>query len=159
MDREFADKVVLVTGATSGIGRACALRFAGAGARIAAAGRNEEALTNLSREIERAGGKTLLLRADLSLVADAQRIVEQTMKHFGGIDFQSMGDGPRPAPDKPGRRAGLPGLLAARRCIKQLALETRIWIYSAAHLRIAVDKRAGVLLWSGSGANEYSIGR
>lgn len=86
MDREFAEKVVLVTGATSGIGRACALRFAGAGARIAAVGRNEEALTNLSREIETAGGKTLLLRADLSLAAEAQRIVEQTMKHFGGID-------------------------------------------------------------------------
>lgn len=85
MDREFAGKVVLVTGATSGIGRACALRFAGAGARIAAVGRNEEALANLSREIETAGGKPLLLQADLSLAAEAQRIVEQTMKHFGGI--------------------------------------------------------------------------
>ncbi len=51
MDSEFADKVVLVTGATSGIGRACALRFAGAGARIAAVGRNEEALANLSQEV------------------------------------------------------------------------------------------------------------
>jgi NAD(P)-dependent dehydrogenase (short-subunit alcohol dehydrogenase family) len=86
MDREFAEKVVLVTGATSGIGRASALRFAGAGARIAAVGRNEGALTNLSREIETARGKTLLLRADLSLASEAQRIVEQTMKHFGGID-------------------------------------------------------------------------
>lgn len=86
MDRQFAEKVVLVTGATSGIGRASALRFAGAGAQIAAVGRNEGALTNLSREIETAGGKTLLLRADLSLASEAQRIVEQTMKHFGGID-------------------------------------------------------------------------
>ena len=86
MDREFAEKVVLVTGATSGIGRACALRFAGAGARISAVGRNDEALINLSREIETAGGKTFLLRADLSLAGEAQRIVEQTVTHFGGID-------------------------------------------------------------------------
>ena len=48
MEAEFAEKVVLVTGATSGIGRACAMKFASAGARIAAVGRNEEALAKLS---------------------------------------------------------------------------------------------------------------
>lgn len=86
MDAEFADKVVLVTGATSGIGRACALRFAGAGAVIAAVGRNEEALANLSKELGETSGKPLLLRADLSLAHEAERVVEQAIEHAGGID-------------------------------------------------------------------------
>ena len=86
MDADFAEKVVLVTGATSGIGRACALRFADAGARIAAVGRDEEALANLSREIGETSGKTLLLHADLSLAAEAERVVDQTIQHASGID-------------------------------------------------------------------------
>lgn len=86
MDAEFAEKVVLVTGATSGIGRACALRFAGAGARIAAVGRNEEALAHLSNEVGEASGKTLLLQADLSRAQEAERVVDQTIEHAGGID-------------------------------------------------------------------------
>ena len=86
MDAEFAEKVVFVTGATSGIGRACALRFAEAGARIAAVGRNEEALASLAEAIGEAGGKTLLLQADLSRAEEADRVVDQTIERAGGID-------------------------------------------------------------------------
>lgn len=86
MDTDFSERVVLITGATSGIGRACALRFADAGARIAAVGRNEEALANLSKEVGEASGKTLLLQADLSRVEEAERVVDQTIEHAGGID-------------------------------------------------------------------------
>lgn len=85
MDGEFADKVVLVTGATSGIGRACSLKFAASGARIAAVGRNEEELSKLEKELG-ANNKTLLLRADLSRTDEAERVVEQTIKAAGGID-------------------------------------------------------------------------
>lgn len=85
MEKEFAGKVVLVTGATSGIGRACALRFAGAGARIAAVGRDEKALTDLSKEVQ-ANGKPLLLQADLSQQREAERVVDQTIERAGGID-------------------------------------------------------------------------
>lgn len=86
MDAEFADKVVLVTGATSGIGRACTLRFAAAGARISAVGRNETALDELKSAIETLGHKTLALQADLSREPDVERVVSQTMEQFGGID-------------------------------------------------------------------------
>lgn len=85
MDAGFADKVVLVTGATSGIGRACALRFAAGGARIAAVGRNEDELSKLEKEVG-AANNTLLLRADLSRTDEAERVVEQTVKAAGGID-------------------------------------------------------------------------
>ena len=86
MDTEFSKKVTLVTGATSGIGRACALRFATAGASVAAVGRNQEALTALSKEVEKISGTIRTIRADLSQEAEAQHVISQTLDHFGGID-------------------------------------------------------------------------
>lgn len=86
MQREFANKVILVTGATSGIGQATALRFAAAGANLVTIGRNEEALAKLSDRLATHHGRNLALAADLSLEADVDRIVAQTVETFGGID-------------------------------------------------------------------------
>lgn len=86
MQREFANKVIVVTGATSGIGQATALRFAAAGANLVTIGRNEEALAKLSDRLATHHGRNLALAADLSLEADVDRIVAQTVETFGGID-------------------------------------------------------------------------
>jgi NAD(P)-dependent dehydrogenase (short-subunit alcohol dehydrogenase family) len=86
MDKEFANKILLITGATSGIGKATALRFAQDGASIAAVGRNETALLELHKEIEGASGQFLAIRADLSLKDEFEEVVSQTLEHFGGID-------------------------------------------------------------------------
>ena len=59
MEKEFANKTLLVTGATSGIGKATALRFAEAGANVAAIGRNETALEKLKQEIGALGSECL----------------------------------------------------------------------------------------------------
>jgi NAD(P)-dependent dehydrogenase (short-subunit alcohol dehydrogenase family) len=86
MDKEFADKTVLITGATSGIGKATALRFAKAGANVAAVGRNVIALAELKKSIEEVGGKCLPIEADLSVSEQMETIVSGTSGHFGGID-------------------------------------------------------------------------
>jgi NAD(P)-dependent dehydrogenase (short-subunit alcohol dehydrogenase family) len=86
MSEEFAAKTLLITGATSGIGKATALRFAAEGAAIAAVGRNESALAELNTEIAGLGAMCLTLRADLSGEADIEGVVTKTVERFGGID-------------------------------------------------------------------------
>ena len=86
MEKEFTGKVLLVTGATSGIGRATALRFAAAGAGVAAVGRDEGSLSSLKGDVEQAGAQFLAISADLAQPENAQVAVEKAVHHFGGID-------------------------------------------------------------------------
>lgn len=85
-DKRFAGKVALVTGATSGIGQACAIALAAAGARVACVGRKEDALREVAAQIRAFDTEALPLQADLSASAEAERIVGETVKTFGGID-------------------------------------------------------------------------
>ena len=86
MERDFAEKVALVTGATSGIGRATALKFAAAGASIAAVGRNQDALAKLAAQLHSQDNKVFTVAADLSRETDIDRVVSQTVERLGGID-------------------------------------------------------------------------
>jgi NAD(P)-dependent dehydrogenase (short-subunit alcohol dehydrogenase family) len=81
------DKVALVTGGTSGIGRATALLFAEEGAKVAITGRNEARGRSVVEEIEKAGGRAVFLRSDVRFAADCQRAVEETLHAFGGLDI------------------------------------------------------------------------
>jgi NAD(P)-dependent dehydrogenase (short-subunit alcohol dehydrogenase family) len=83
---ERNEKVVLVTGATSGIGRAVALRFAESGARVVAAGRNEEALREVDAAIKRAGGEPLTIAADVTKEEDVRHLMQHTVSEFGRLD-------------------------------------------------------------------------
>jgi NAD(P)-dependent dehydrogenase (short-subunit alcohol dehydrogenase family) len=85
-DRRFGGKVAFVTGATSGIGRACAIAFANEGAKVVCVGRNEEALKGAVQEIREAGAEALSIKADLLSEREADRAVEQAQEVFGGID-------------------------------------------------------------------------
>jgi NAD(P)-dependent dehydrogenase (short-subunit alcohol dehydrogenase family) len=85
-DKQFAGKVALVTGATSGIGQACAIAFAEAGAKVACVGRKTEALRDVETKVRQAGSAALTIEADLSREHEAERLVQQTVAAFGGID-------------------------------------------------------------------------
>ena len=86
MDKELAGKAAIVTGATSGIGRATALRLAEAGARVAVVGRDEERLAEVALEISAAGGEAHAIRADVTQEKDAERILAATIERFGKLD-------------------------------------------------------------------------
>jgi NAD(P)-dependent dehydrogenase (short-subunit alcohol dehydrogenase family) len=86
MDQELTGKVALVTGATSGIGRATALRLAEAGARVAAVGRDRDALATVVKEIQDQGGEGLAISADVTEDAAARQIIMRTVGQFGALD-------------------------------------------------------------------------
>ncbi|CAA2101746.1 2,5-dichloro-2,5-cyclohexadiene-1,4-diol dehydrogenase [Methylobacterium bullatum] len=82
----FTEKVVFVTGAASGIGRAAALAFAAEGARVAIADRMESPLEQLRTEIEAAGGEVLAIRCDVSLSEEVEAAIARTVERFGRLD-------------------------------------------------------------------------
>jgi NAD(P)-dependent dehydrogenase (short-subunit alcohol dehydrogenase family) len=83
---DFTGKVVLVTGATSGIGRETALQFARAGARVVVAGRRQPEGEAVVRDIKAAGGEALFVQADVSREQDVKRLVDRTVERFGRLD-------------------------------------------------------------------------
>jgi NAD(P)-dependent dehydrogenase (short-subunit alcohol dehydrogenase family) len=85
-DRQFTGKVAFVTGATSGIGHACAMAFANAGAKVVCVGRKEEALREVEQRIREIGAEALAIKANLASVQEAERAIQETVKVFGGVD-------------------------------------------------------------------------
>jgi NAD(P)-dependent dehydrogenase (short-subunit alcohol dehydrogenase family) len=82
----FRNKTILVTGASSGIGRATAVRLAGYGAEVALAARNRDALEAARRDIESRGGRALVLPTDVTVAEQVREAVESTAAQFGKLD-------------------------------------------------------------------------
>ena len=83
----LSGKTALVTGASSGIGRAAAVALAAAGAQVALVARRADRLSGLAAQIEADGGKALARPADVTDEPDAARAVEDTVAHFGGLSI------------------------------------------------------------------------
>ncbi len=79
-------EVAVVTGAAGGMGGAIAAALLKAGARLALVGRAGEALEEVAQEITHAGGEALAVVADVTVGADAERVVRETVERFGGLD-------------------------------------------------------------------------
>jgi len=83
----ISGRVALVTGASQGIGRSCALKLASTGATVALAARNQEKLNELVREITGAGGKAAAFPVDVSDEAQIKSACKAAITHFGRIDI------------------------------------------------------------------------
>jgi NAD(P)-dependent dehydrogenase (short-subunit alcohol dehydrogenase family) len=83
----LADKIAIVTGAGTGLGRAIALMFGREGARLTLAGRRLEPLEKTAAEIRQAAGTALVCAGDVTKAADVARLVDSTLAAFGRLDI------------------------------------------------------------------------
>ena len=87
MNQRFKNKVVLVSGTSSGIGEKVAITFAEQGAKVILSSRNADLNENLVRKIKKSGGKALFIKADFSKPSDVQNVIKEGVKYFGSLDI------------------------------------------------------------------------
>jgi NAD(P)-dependent dehydrogenase (short-subunit alcohol dehydrogenase family) len=87
MDKPFAGKVAVVTGGSSGIGRATALAFAAEGARVAVASRRSAESEETVRMIAALGGEAFFVATDVAREQDLERLIGETVRRWGRLDF------------------------------------------------------------------------
>lgn len=113
MATRFAEQVVLVTGATSGVGKAVALRVASEGAAVVLGARGKDAGAQVADEIRAAGGRALFVPTDVTVEQDVARLTDAALSEFGRLDaaFNNAGAvqafGPVAEIDEAGWRADL----------------------------------------------------
>jgi NAD(P)-dependent dehydrogenase (short-subunit alcohol dehydrogenase family) len=106
----FTGKVALVTGGTSGIGKATAVEFARHGAKVVLSGRREKEGAQVVAEIKKLGGEAAFVRADVAKEADVKAIVKFAVDKFGRLDIAFNNPGvastfaPMPRNSRPARR-------------------------------------------------------
>lgn len=86
MNLEFTDEVVLVAASSHGLGRSIALAFAREGARVVMCGRDQATIDAAAEEARQFGADVLAIAADLTDPGDIERLVQQSINVFGGID-------------------------------------------------------------------------
>jgi NAD(P)-dependent dehydrogenase (short-subunit alcohol dehydrogenase family) len=84
---KLTGKVAIVTGSTSGIGKATALLFAEEGADVVITGRRAELGARVEDEIRQKGARSLFIQADHAQAVDCSRVVERTLAEFGRVDI------------------------------------------------------------------------
>jgi dehydrogenase/reductase SDR family member 7B len=83
----FKDKVIIITGASSGIGKALAMQFSAAGGKIVLAARNLNRLQDVAKNIKTNGGKAIIVPTDVTNHRDCYHLIDKTLEVYGGIDI------------------------------------------------------------------------
>jgi len=87
MSPVLQDKVAIITGASRGLGKAFAVRFAGEGAKLLLTTTSLERAEGTAREIRDKGGEVTFIKADISIESDTRKIAEAVMKEYGRVDI------------------------------------------------------------------------
>ncbi len=87
MPGRLANKVVIITGATSGIGKATARLFSAEGAALVVTGRRADLGAQLATELDSAAARCIFVQADHTSLADCQRVVDETLRQLGRVDI------------------------------------------------------------------------
>ena len=90
MAERFQGQVALVTGGSSGIGRAAAVAFAAEGARVVVAARGEVESEETVQLIRDAGGEAIAVRTDVAVASDVESLVGRTVEAYGGLDRRGL---------------------------------------------------------------------
>jgi NAD(P)-dependent dehydrogenase (short-subunit alcohol dehydrogenase family) len=147
---ELADRVAIITGGGYGIGREIALAYAKAGARVVIAARTLGPLEQTRVDIEKIGGRALVVPSDVSKEADCARLVEQTIAAFNGLDILVNNAGIAGATKRITEMA-----LAEWREVIDINL-TGAWLASRAALPTMLKQGSGNILMISSGAGRRS---
>ncbi len=83
----FRDRVVIITGASAGIGKALAIQLAGQGAKVAIAARRAERLEQIAAECRASGGEVLVIPTDVSDESQCKNLIERTVEKYGQLDM------------------------------------------------------------------------
>ena len=97
MQQQLEHKIAIITGGGSGIGRASCLAFAEAGAKVVVANRTLAKAETVVKEIKAIGGEALAVQVDVSQGQAVQRMIAETVAHFGGLDILFNNAGISPA--------------------------------------------------------------
>lgn len=89
----FQDKVSIVTGATSGIGKATAILLGKRGSKVVVSGRREEEGLKVVEEIKSLGTEAIFVKADVSIESEVKALIQATLDHFGKVDVAFLNSG------------------------------------------------------------------
>ncbi|PYX81385.1 MAG: 3-oxoacyl-ACP reductase, partial [Acidobacteria bacterium] len=84
---DLGGRVAFVTGASQGIGRACALALARQGAKVATAARNQDKLAEVVKEISAAGGEAAAFKLDVANDDEVKTVIKAVIEKFGKVDI------------------------------------------------------------------------